>query len=71
MHLCGSGPDLLAGEADAFVHVRLREHLGGGGVSDGTFGRLGEDALRHGLAEQAAELELGKSGGEAQVRVRG
>ena len=40
-------------------------------MGDGIFGRLGEDALRHGLAEQAAELELGKSGGEAQLRVGG
>ena len=69
--LCSSGPDLFAGEVDAFVHERLHEHLRGGGVSDGIFGRLGEDALRHGLAEQAAKLELGKSGREAQLRVRG
>ena len=40
-------------------------------MSDRIFGRLGEDALRHGLAEQAAELDLGKSGREAQLRVRG
>ena len=53
------------------MHERLQEHLGGGGVSDGIFGRLGEDALRHGMAEQASELELGQSGGEAQLRVRG
>ena len=53
------------------MHERLQEHLGSGGVSDGIFGRLSEDALRHGLAEQAAELELGKSGGEAQLRIRG
>ena len=51
MYLCSSGPGLLAGEIDAFVHERLQEHLGGGGVSDRIFGRLGEDALRHGLAE--------------------
>ena len=53
------------------MHERLQEHLGGGGVSDGVLGRLGEDALRHGLAKQAAELELGNSGGQAQLRVRG
>ena len=40
-------------------------------MSNGVFGRLGEDPLRHGLAEHAAELEFGNSGREAQLRVRG
>ena len=69
-YLGSRGPDFAASPVDPFVHMGLREHLGGSRVGDGIPGRLREDARRHRMAEQPAELSLLQARAIGQLSVR-